>query len=458
MKRRLSLLLALCCAVLMVASQGFSAQIKSSDILIADGVTGQDTQNGEGVKTDHIQDRAVTGDKIDDGAITATKLALGAVTNEKISGTLGVEKVQTYAGTRMVHKGAADNINVFNSINSAINSITDASSTNRYLVIIKPGIYDEKVVAKPFVDIIGSGQQNTIISSSTMPTSLVTCTDFTISNIGISSEVADSISLAKAIVETVFDSNAPGGGTVLENVTVFLTASGAYQHGINLGPTYDENEAVKIINSKIIQSVKSDPYTIGIYGSGYRGLEIINTEIELNSTSTAIGIQLSMYVDPSYFSGNGFDINGLRVKVYSDYSALGIYFNASGYTTIKTSTNVVRNSYISIDCPNSAYPQYAVWRARFTSFINSEIYALTPTGNGMDTGGGHDIINTRIKATQVGVSDGLLPLYIVNSSISGQTSVEGTNAKIANSELIGSFQAAKVTNCFDGNYAPIANQ
>lgn len=48
--------------------------IESGHIAEADGVTGQDTNTGTGIKTGHIQDGAVTSTKITDGAVTSGKI------------------------------------------------------------------------------------------------------------------------------------------------------------------------------------------------------------------------------------------------------------------------------------------------------------------------------------------------------------------------------------------------
>ena len=49
---------------------------------------------------------------------------------------------------------------------AAVNSITDASATNPYLVVIGPGVYTvtSPVVMKPYVDIAGSGENVTKIT------------------------------------------------------------------------------------------------------------------------------------------------------------------------------------------------------------------------------------------------------------------------------------------------------
>lgn len=51
----------------------------------------------------------------------------------------------------------------FTSIQAAIDSIADATATNRYLVLVGPGVYTEQVTLEPFVDVQGSGQDVTTI-------------------------------------------------------------------------------------------------------------------------------------------------------------------------------------------------------------------------------------------------------------------------------------------------------
>jgi hypothetical protein len=53
----------------------------------------------------------------------------------------------------------------FTSVQAALDSITDASPANRYLVRIAPGVYEGKVVLKNGVDLEGSGQGVTVLSS-----------------------------------------------------------------------------------------------------------------------------------------------------------------------------------------------------------------------------------------------------------------------------------------------------
>src|SRR5204863_8786745 len=46
----------------------------------------------------------------------------------------------------------------YTSIQKALDSITDNSPTNRYLIWVAPGTYIETVTMKPYVDIEGAGE------------------------------------------------------------------------------------------------------------------------------------------------------------------------------------------------------------------------------------------------------------------------------------------------------------
>ncbi|MEM7114985.1 MAG: hypothetical protein AAF614_21285 [Chloroflexota bacterium] len=68
-------------------------------------------------------------------------------------------KVQPVGNIVVVAKSGGD----FTTLSAALASITTASASNPYLIRIAPGVYQEKVNVKDFVDIEGSGQGITIL-------------------------------------------------------------------------------------------------------------------------------------------------------------------------------------------------------------------------------------------------------------------------------------------------------
>jgi len=149
--------------------------IESQDIKEADGTSGQDTDSGSGIKTGHIQDSAVTTNKIADGAVTDTKLS-GTISASKIEDGVFQKK---YANVVVVAKSGGD----YTSPVSALSAITDASSSNPYLVKVMPGLYDlgtSSLQMKSYVDLEGSGPDSTIITTSNYNSNSGTCTVGTI--------------------------------------------------------------------------------------------------------------------------------------------------------------------------------------------------------------------------------------------------------------------------------------
>ena len=79
-----------------------------------------------------------------------------------VIGISGLALATPYQNTITVAKSGGD----FTTVTDALNSITDASSTNPYLIRVMPGIYDESITMKDWVDVEGSGWDNTQITSS----------------------------------------------------------------------------------------------------------------------------------------------------------------------------------------------------------------------------------------------------------------------------------------------------
>lgn len=92
---------------------------------------------------------------------------------------------------RTVQKESADGIKIFSTVQEAINSITEVSASNRYIIKIMPGTYNESVKMKEYADIEGSGQDNTIITSSATVT-LTVANNTKIKNIKIINTAPDA--------------------------------------------------------------------------------------------------------------------------------------------------------------------------------------------------------------------------------------------------------------------------
>src|SRR5215210_8475825 len=81
---------------------------------------------------------------------------------DRIDGLNSTDFQGKYAQTVVVAKSGGD----FTSVQSALDSITDASASKHYLVWVGPGTYNERVQMESFVDIEGAGELATRITAS----------------------------------------------------------------------------------------------------------------------------------------------------------------------------------------------------------------------------------------------------------------------------------------------------
>lgn len=97
-------------------------------------------------------------------ATEAQTMAWSGLTSVPAGFADGVDNGATYEHVVTVAKSGGD----FTSVATALSSITDSSSTNRYLVRVMPGVYTETslVTVKSYVHVRGSGPNVTVITSS----------------------------------------------------------------------------------------------------------------------------------------------------------------------------------------------------------------------------------------------------------------------------------------------------
>ena len=311
-KSKVSLLVVLIFVFSLFSTNAFAISddhVLSQNIREADGTSGQDTNSGSGVKTEHIQNSAVTTPKIADSAVTASKLGIicpdgqylqytvvggwvcsvgtpvpqgpagpqgpqgdtGATGPQGPIGLTGpqgpVGPMPHYAGVVVVATSGGD----FTDPVSAMNAITDASASNPYLIKIMPGIYDigsGYFHMKAFIDIEGSGENVTVIKGSqtliynTSASSEIR--HITLETIGDGTVFATALyngfntSLTHVTLRASGGSysiglqNFNGGKALLTDVTV-IVSGGNYAYGV-----YAENDgSVLTVNNSTIQVTNS---------------------------------------------------------------------------------------------------------------------------------------------------------------------------------------------------------
>jgi len=264
MSKRLMACVVMC--LTMACAQGVSFGAVSNDEITSakireatSGSTSQDTNSGNGIKTGHIVDTAVTSAKIANGAVTAAKLADGVVTDAKIAGAISASKVGTYANTYVIHKGTANNVTTFNGIMACINHLT-SNSTNwtgeRVVIKVMPGRY----ASEDFSALANSTQLNVDI-------------------IGTSRE-------SVIIAPTGGDTHLPSG-TNLRSLT--------FEGNINIDHTVDAG----IYDAKLIQAPAYNGHVVSAGWQGIRNFTMDNVEIV--TWEAAIGLWGNQFNDTNVF-------------------------------------------------------------------------------------------------------------------------------------------------------------
>jgi hypothetical protein len=347
---------------------------------------------------------------------------------------------------RVAQKTNDDGVRTFLKIQDAIDSISGATDTNRFVVKVMPGTYLESLTMKAFVDIVGSGPEDTVIE--------------------------DSGSAAAILADT--------GNFSVRDLTIV-------QHGDSGVRVIGANRDNITLRNIVIKMRAANGSSYGIFQDSGK-LELHDSRIEWNGCGSGCGAE-AIYVDTVLVSKSVVDMS-------SDADFEGI-----------VATNpTIRDSVISLTARNSGYAVMVNGNGGIGNIVNTDI---TVRATGID-GGNYGVSaygatakiqSSRIEVTTAGVpvrsaalggdnfvvdgsvlSGAAYGLSIVsgsgaefrnytvnNSSISGGVlavsrsgGVSGENRfRIGNSKLSGGHDllpgSDKVVNCYDINYDPLPN-
>ena len=270
----------------------------------------------------------------------------------------------------------------FDTIQAALDSITDASATNRYLVYVAPGIYNEQVTMKSWVDVKGASQNSVVI---------------TYGAVG---------SLASGVV--IGASNA-----ALSDLTIEINGTGAYGNGL-----YIPGAAVFGVSDVLI-SCTSGTYTNrvnGIYSGGT--VTLWDSKVYVNGPSS----------NGLWVFGGSFTAYGLVVDLTptaSSSKAVGVYLTGASASTR------ISNSHIKVSSTASSAITYGVEGGGTLSvtFIDTSI-----TASSSGSGGGYYAIYGGGGASGTVVLMGSQLNSVGRATIFSNTSVD---YYIANTQLAG---------------------
>ncbi|MEZ4646435.1 MAG: pectinesterase family protein [Chloroflexota bacterium] len=253
-----------------------------------------------------------------------------------LNGTEFAAQGSPFANVVIVAQSGGD----FSSVQAAIDSITDASAANPYLVWIAPGIYNEAVTLKPFVHVQGAGETAVTLSSNattaTVPpnaatlvlTASVSVRDLTVVNNGTGTHNVSALALAGSSDAT------------LANVT--LRSEGAGTNGYGL---YIVGADAAVRGTAVTLNTTNHTTAYGLLLDGSADLQLENSAITAHTLSNnAFGIYMNaanttLTVTQSTIRAMG---NG---NIYGLYSFLGATYLRDVHITAQAVGTSGTNSY-----------------------------------------------------------------------------------------------------------------
>jgi len=286
---------------------------------------------------------------------------------------------------RVVQKSNTDAAGrIYGTIQAAINSITNASATNPCLVRVMPGVYTENVTMKPFVSLVGSGQDATKISAAAgnvvTGASNAEIRDLSITSTGGGTGIYNlnaapairnvSITLSGNPISYLMSgiytyTNAPNvGAVVIENVRITILSNGGTVYGIATigewnGSGYNATTSeVRGASIDIDASSSSESYSVaGVYGNTGGGVVVDGTTIDVNVASGGARFPFGVYVQSGTISNSKITAIGdspysAAVRVFGGWTLTTRLHN----TVLVAPVPVMNDANSNIKCVNAYGP------------------------------------------------------------------------------------------------------
>ena len=235
----------------------------------------------------------------------------------------------------------------YTTIQSAIDSITDATTTKRYAILVYPGDYAESVTMKDYVDIIGSGRTNSRITATSGTALTFPATKGTVLDIGIYVNYG-TLGVASTAITSA------GADSVMIGCDIGVTkASGNYvMNGIKITAG-----SFRMSDCYFTWSVTGSVAGGGLVQSAIVQTGVLTTVImnnnEITMTSVDAGNDLAGFETTANVTGTCLLANNvIFISTTTESSATGIW--AYG-----TSTGAIFNqNRLTVNCNASAYGFY----------------------------------------------------------------------------------------------------
>ena len=297
---------------------------------------------------------------------------------------------------------AADGSGDYLTIGAALSAISGATDSNRYLIKVKPGIYNESVIMKNYVDLEGSGSSNTAITSNITSTAgNADCRPTVATLKGANSSTIKNIRITNT-------SSTAGAAVLIDNVVTNL-----------------ENVVVEAIG---VGSNENDGVCIN--GSAASGISLDNVEVKAEGGSAAsYGIGIT---------------NGASVSINRSHS---IAASTSVYSfACSLSVRGIANASDSVFEASGARDVYTIYGTNGSTSLRGVIVIAI---NGQSSTYGIRSTVGQITGSEISAT----------SSQGNIASISSSNLKIGSTLIGGGYSGLdKLVNCWDENFNPIPNQ
>lgn len=232
----------------------------------------------------------------------------------------------------LITVGLSGSSSDFDSVKSAVDSITAATSANTYVVQVGPGVfYEDPIAMKSYVDVVGESETNTIIQANNPNTSLIVGADQSMIN-NIQVQGCTGIGVAAVLYSSP---------TTPQLNAIF------YVENVRFGENYTHAKVVGTSGGNCIMQCSNVkyggyPFTLGFYctndGSGVGRMQLRNVTSTNGGVTAKTGLTFAKADKPSC----GFIVNGcLLTKAVGTASGIGFHVEDGGFLRL-TSVNFQR--------------------------------------------------------------------------------------------------------------------
>ncbi|MBN1582956.1 MAG: hypothetical protein JXA89_19765 [Anaerolineae bacterium] len=176
----------------------------------------------------------------------------------------------------------------FDSVQAAIDSITDAAAGKPYLVWIAPGVYSETVTMKPYVHLQGAGQAATVITSTAFTSATLVLTDHvSLRDLTVGNGGTGAVNVSILAGEQVTN-------VLIANVTAHTVGNGAENRAICLDvwrSRRTEDRQVRVVLQDVTALAENGNRNYGLYNVAYRVVVLDGGSYTARGGSEACGIR-----------------------------------------------------------------------------------------------------------------------------------------------------------------------